>query len=100
MKRILVVGYVPYEKRQAFVDEKNALVIFEPTIYNTDNAEVVVECVKMVDEVIFAEACESDRTKWEIACVMLGKQTSNYVAKVDVETDERVDVVGEERAEV
>ena len=99
MRKYLVVGYVPYDKKEAFVNELNALVIFEPTIYNTDNAEVVVECVKMVDEVIFAEACESDRTKFEIACVMLGKQRSNYVAKVDVETDERVDVVGEERAE-
>ena len=91
MKRILVVGYVPYDKKEAFVKELNALVIFESAIYHADNPEVIVECVKMVDEVVFAEACESDRTKWEVACVMMSKKTSNYVPKENVETDEEVE---------
>lgn len=75
MRKVLFIGYIPYEEKRQIIENKNIFVLFEENIYNTDNPEVVVEIVRFVDEVAFMpNVPQYERTPYEIACVMLGKK--------------------------
>lgn len=90
MKSVLVVGYVPYEKRKEIV-KKNAdsFLIFESGISDACKPQIIIEAVRMVDEVMFVNATKNDKLSYEVACVMLHKPMTDYTEE-EVEKDDAI----------
>lgn len=85
MRRILVVGYLEYDKKKDLAElNPDALLIFDNAIYNRNNPQVIIAVVNMVDEVMFVD--NTDRIQYEIACIMLKKTFSDYEGKKDGES--------------
>ena len=79
MKKVLVVGYLDYTKKEKLVKEyPNIVWLFENDIRNNNSATSIVALVDGIDEVMFAGRylSESERLAWEVACVMLHKKVS------------------------
>ena len=105
MRKYLVVGFTGYGLMNALAKAEPNVIIFEQReINNANNAEAIVDIVKMVDAVVFADCGEDERLCYEVAIAMNNNlarklEVTDIVKtkKVDVETDERVDVNGVER---
>ena len=69
MKKVLVVGYLDFDKYKKLAETyKNVLFIEESNIRH-DGSNALIELVRMFDEVLFVGE-PSDRIAYEVACAM------------------------------
>lgn len=75
MRKILIVGFIPYGYDQKLV-EKNPDVIFfeERSIAYSGDVNSIVELVDMMSGVMFMSEVGSERLAWEVACIMKNKR--------------------------
>ena len=74
MKKILVVGYMPYGYMGKLVEKYPDVLWFpEQEVGMSDKSRALIELVEMMDGVMFMENYYSDRIGYEVACVMMGK---------------------------
>ena len=74
MKKILVVGYMPYGYMGKLVEKYPDILWFsEQEVGMSDKSRALIELVEMMDGVMFMENYHSDRIGYEVACVMMGK---------------------------
>lgn len=75
MKKILVVGFVPYRyKEKLAVAYLNMIWIVEREIGMAKTAANIIDLVNCVDAVMFMDENSSDRLMYEIACCMTNKR--------------------------
>ena len=73
MKKILVVGFMPYGYMGKLVEKYPDILWFpEEEVGMSDNSRALIELVEMMDGVMFMDNC-SDRIGYEVACVMAKK---------------------------
>ena len=73
MKKILVVGYMPYGYMGKLVEKYPDVLWFsEQEVGMSDKSRALIELVEMMDGVMFMDNY-SDRIGYEVACVMMGK---------------------------
>ena len=73
MKKILVVGYMPYGYMGKLVERyPDVLWVPEQEVGMSDKSRALIELVEMMDGVMFMDNY-SDRIGYEVACVMMGK---------------------------
>lgn len=71
MRKILVVGFVPYKENEKLGEAyPDVIWFFAREIINANEPKGVVELVKMMDGVMFMNKDRYDRLAYEIACVM------------------------------
>ena len=74
MKKILVVGYMPYGYMGKLVEKYPDVLWFpEQEVGMSDKSRALIELVEMMDGVMFMENYHSDRIGYEVACVMAQK---------------------------
>lgn len=74
MKKILVVGYMPYGYMGKLVEKYPDVLWFpEQEVGMSDKSRALIKLVEMMDGVMFMENYHSDRIGYEVACVMMGK---------------------------
>ena len=74
MKKILVVGYMPYGFMGKLVEKYPDVLWFpEEEVGMSDNSRALIELVEMMDGVMFMGNYYSDRIGYEVACVMMEK---------------------------
>jgi len=74
MKKILVVGYMPYGYMGKLVEKYPDVLWFpEQEVGMSDKSRALIKLVEMMDGVMFMENYYSDRIGYEVACVMMGK---------------------------
>ena len=74
MKKILVVGYMPYGYMGKLVEKYPDVLWFpEQEVGMCDKSRALIELVDMMDGVMFMGDYHSDRIGYEVACVMMGK---------------------------
>ena len=74
MKKILVVGYMPYGYLGKLVEKYPDVLWFpEQEVGMSDKSRALIKLVEMMDGVMFMENYHSDRIGYEVACVMMGK---------------------------
>ncbi len=74
MKKILVVGYMPYGYMGKLVEKYPDILWFpEQEVGMSDKSRALIELVEMMDGVMFMENYHSDRIGYEVACVMMKK---------------------------
>ena len=74
MKKILVVGYMPYGYMGKLVEKYPDVLWFsEQEVGMSDKSRALIELVEMMDGVMFMGNYYSDRIGYEVACVMMGK---------------------------
>lgn len=75
MKKILVVGYVPYGYMDKLVEKYPDVLWFsEQEVGMSDKSRALIELVEMMDGVMFMENYRSGRIGYEVACVMAQKK--------------------------
>ena len=73
MKKILVVGYMPYGYMGKLVEKyPDVLWVPEQEVGMSDKSRALIELVEMMDGVMFMDNY-SDRIGYEVACVMMKK---------------------------
>ncbi len=73
MKKILVVGYMPYGYMGKLVEKYPDVLWFpEQDVGMSDKSRALIELVEMMDGVMFMDNY-SDRIGYEVACVMAKK---------------------------
>lgn len=73
MKKILVVGYMPYGYMGKLVEKYPDVLWFsEQEVGMSDKSRALIELVEMMDGVMFMDNY-SDRIGYEVACVMTKK---------------------------
>ena len=73
MKKILVVGYMPYGYMGKLVERyPDVLWVPEQEVGMSDKSRALIELVEMMDGVMFMDNY-SDRIGYEVACVMTHK---------------------------
>ena len=73
MKKILVVGYMPYGYMGKLVEKYPDVLWFpEQDVGMSDKSSALIELVEMMDGVMFMDNY-SDRIGYEVACVMAKK---------------------------
>ena len=73
MKKILVVGYMPYGYMGKLVEKyPDVLWVPEQEVGMSDKSRALIELVEMMDGVMFMDNY-SDRIGYEVACVMMQK---------------------------
>ena len=73
MKKILVVGFMPYGYMGKLVEKYPDILWFpEEEVGMSDNSRALIELVEMMDGVMFMDNY-SDRIGYEVACVMMQK---------------------------
>ena len=74
MKKILVVGYMPYGYMGKLVERYPDVLWFsEQEVGMSDKSRALIELVEMMDGVMFMDNYHSDRIGYEVACVMAKK---------------------------
>ena len=74
MKKILLVGVVPYGYKGKLVEKYPNVIWFEACdIGISENAFALVELVKMMDGVMFLSNYKSTRLPYEIVCTLDNK---------------------------
>ena len=75
MRKILVIGFVPYGYDKK-LSEKNPDVIFfqERSIAYSGGVNSIIELVDRVNGVLFMEEESGERLAWEVACIMKNKR--------------------------
>ena len=74
MKKILVVGYMPYGYMGKLVEKYPDVLWFpEEEVGMSDKSRALIELVEMMDGVMFMGDYHSDRIGYEVACVMTHK---------------------------
>jgi len=74
MKKILVVGYMPYGYMGKLVEKYPDILWFsEQEVGMSDKSRALIELIEMMDGVMFMENYYSDRIGYEVACVMAKK---------------------------
>ena len=74
MKKILVVGYMPYGYMGKLVEKYPDVLWFpEQEVGMSDKSRALIKLVEMMDGVMFMGDYHSDRIGYEVACVMMGK---------------------------
>ena len=74
MKKILVVGYMPYGYMGKLVEKYPDVLWFpEQEVGMSDKSRALIKLVEMMDGVMFMGNYHSDRIGYEVACVMMGK---------------------------
>ena len=75
MKKILVVGFMPYGYIGKLVEKYPDVLWFpEQEVGMSDKSRALIELVEMMDGVMFMENYRSgDRIGYEVACVMMKK---------------------------
>ena len=74
MKKILVVGYVPYGYSSKLAEAYPNVIWFYDRNINYTGAVALVELVGMFDGVMFMDS-NRDNLAWEVACVMKNVST-------------------------
>ena len=71
MKKILVVGFMPYGYMGKLVEKYPDILWFpEEEVGMSDKSRALIELVEMMDGVMFMENYRADRIGYEVACVM------------------------------
>lgn len=74
MKKILVVGLMPYGYMGKLVEKYPDVLWFpEEEVGMSDKSRALIELVEMMDGVMFMDNYCSDRIGYEVACVMAKK---------------------------
>ena len=74
MKKILVVGYMPYGYMGKLVEKYPDVLWFpEQEVGMSDKSRALIALVEMMDGVMFMENYHSDRIGYEVAWVMMRK---------------------------
>ena len=74
MKKILVVGYMPYGYMGKLVEKYPDVLWFpEQEVGMSDKSRALIELVEMMDGVMFMGNYHSDRIGYEVAWVMMEK---------------------------
>ena len=74
MKKILVVGYMPYGYMGKLVERYPDVLWFsEQEVGMSDKSRALIELVEMMDGVMFMENYRADRIGYEVTCVMTKK---------------------------
>ena len=74
MKKILLVGVVPYGYKNDLVKSYPDILFFEASeIGMSDSAFAMVELVKMMDGVMLLSEYKTTRLPWEILCTLENK---------------------------
>ena len=74
MKKILVVGFMPYGYMGKLVEKYPDVLWFpEEEVGMSDNSRALIELVEMMDGVMFMDHYRNDRIGYEVACVMAQK---------------------------
>lgn len=89
MKKILVVGWVPYGYMDKLVEKYPDVLWFEERkVGMSENAFALIELVDMMDGVMFMKDSEGKRKGYEIVCTL--KQKEMYeVDAFPVEEEEK-----------
>lgn len=75
MKKILVVGFMPYGYKESLVKHYPNIIWFEEReIGMSESAFAMVEVVKMMDAVMFMNNNRNDRLPYEIVCTLDNKK--------------------------
>lgn len=74
IKKILVVGYVPYGYNKKLAEAYPNVIWFYNQDIDYTGAVALVELVGMVDGVMFMDS-NRDNLAWEVACVMKNVRT-------------------------
>ena len=76
MKKILVVGFMPYGYKEKLVEKYPDVIWFEEReVGMSYKAAALVEVVKMMDGVMFMGERKDERIPYEIVCALGEKQT-------------------------
>ena len=74
MKIILMVGYASYEaQKKIATGHPDYMFVSNSFIVSEQNADTIMESVKMVDAVMFTEVDRDSRLAYEVAAVMFKK---------------------------
>lgn len=74
MKKILVVGFMPYGYKEKLVKSyPNVLWFSDREVGMSDSAFALIELVDMMDGVMFMDKDGSERMSYEVACCMAKK---------------------------
>lgn len=74
MKKILVVGYMPYGYMGKLVEKYPDVLWFpEQEVGMSDKSRALIELVEVMDGVMFMDHYRNDRIGYEVACVMTKK---------------------------
>ena len=74
MKKMLVVGYMPYGYMGKLVEKYPDVLWFpEQEVGMSDKSRALIELVEMMDGVMFMDHYRNDRIGYEVACVMAQK---------------------------
>ena len=74
MKKVLVVGFMPYGYKEKLVKAyPNVLWFSDREVGMSDNAFALIELVEMMDTIMFMDDYHRDRIGYEVACAMTKK---------------------------
>lgn len=74
MKKILVVGFMPYKYKENLAKANPNVIWFsERDVGMSDSAFALVELVEMMDGVMFMDKDGRERMSYEVACCMAKK---------------------------
>lgn len=92
MKKILVVGFMPYGYKEKLVKaHPNVLWFSDREVGMSESAFALIELVDMMDGVMFMENYHRDRVGYEVACAMT-KKTIYEKDEFSVEEPKKEDV--------
>lgn len=77
MKKVLVVGYLDYEKYKSLCEKYKDILFVEAMSIRYDGVNALIELVGMFDEVMFVGEC-NERFPFEVACAMMKKDVCEF----------------------
>lgn len=74
MRKILVIGFMPYGYDQKLVEKNPDVIFFEEHSISHNGVNSIIELVDMMSGVMFMSETGSERLAWEVACIMKNKR--------------------------
>ena len=95
MKKILVVGFMPYKYMENLAKANPNVIWFsERDVGMSDSAFALIELVEMMDGIMFMDKDGSERMSYEVACCM-AKKPIYEKDEFPVEEEKKEDVENE-----
>lgn len=90
MRKILIVGFVPYGYDKKLAEKNPDVIFFEERSISHNGVNSIIELVDMMNGILFMSENGDERLAWEVACVMKNKrifETSDFPIEDEKESE-------------
>lgn len=90
MRKILIVGFVPYGYDKKLSEKNPDVIFFEERSISHNGVNSIIELVDMMNGILFMSENGDERLAWEVACVMKNKrifETSDFPIEDEKESE-------------